>query len=197
MGQFNVIPKEIVPTYRRTMRFCNRFAERTAPELFRWLGWSTALAAVQVVAIRTESSWLKAVPILLGLFVAARIQWFIGLKHPEVPQQDGSLLIRFQWWRMLIAPVGWLLTWVFAVGAANLIAQSDLLPPIGETKAAETTKPRITPEAQSKVAPVVAPAAASSVTRSVPLAPPAAASTTVPKPPNDSPKVAPQSAVTH
>lgn len=164
------------------MRLGARNAERTAPELFRWLGWSTALAAVQVVAIRTGSTWLKWLPFVLAAFVSIRIQWFIGLKHPEVRQADGSILLRVQWWRMMIAPVGWLLTWVFAIGAADLIARSDLLPPT---------------EAQPKVAQVAAPASPSSVTRSVPLAPPAAASTTVPKSPNVSPKVAPQSAVTH
>jgi hypothetical protein len=180
MGRINVISRETVPTYRRTMRCINRLAERTAPELFRWLGWSTALAAVQVVAIRTESSWLRALPLLMGLFVAARIQWFIGLKHPEVRQEDGSLLIRIQWWRMLIAPVGWLLTWVFVVGAADLIAQSDLLPPT---------------EAQSKVGAVASPAVG--VPGGVPLATTAPPVTTAPKAPNASPKAAPKSDVSN
>ena len=122
------IKPEDVPVYRKTMRRVTRSAERTAPELFRWLGWSTALAAVQVVAIRTGSTWLKFVPFVFAAFISGRIQWFLGLKHPELQQQDGSLIIRFQPWRMLFIPIGWALTWAVAVGAANLIARSDLLP---------------------------------------------------------------------
>jgi hypothetical protein len=155
-----------------------RYAERVAPEIFRWLGWSTALAAVQVVAIRTGSGWLKWLPFVLAAFVSMRIQWFIGIKHPEERQPDGSLLIRVKWWRFFIVPVGWVLTWVFAIGAANLIARSDLLPPI---------------ESQAKVAP----ASSSSVTRSVPLAAPAIPSSTVQKSPKVPPKIEPASAVSH
>ena len=137
------IPPEQVRVYRRTQRILRRTAEKSAPELFRWLGWSTALAAIQVVAIRTGSSWLKAVPFVLAFFISGRIQWFMGLKHPESMQRDGSLVVRVQAWRFLIIPFAWAVTWAVALGAADLIAKSDLLPErtVVEAKRADQATP--------------------------------------------------------
>jgi hypothetical protein len=131
------IAPEVVSLYLRTMERLDRAAETSASEAFRWLGWATAIAAVKVVDIRTHSAWLQVVPYVLLVLVSGRIQWLIGVRHPEKLQPDGSLVITFQRWRMLVPVVGWLLTWVVAFGAADLIAKSDLLPPQGVTAVAQ------------------------------------------------------------
>lgn len=144
------IAPEDVEVYRKMIRAVTRSAERSAPELFRWLGWSSALAAVQVVAIRTGSSWIAAIPIVFAFFISGRIQWFLGLKHPEILQRDGSLVIKFQFWRFLFIPIGWVLTWLFAIGIAHAIADSDLLP---QSRASPTASQAVFPSATKAKAP--------------------------------------------
>lgn len=137
---------EDVPHYRRTQERIQAFAEKGTAEIFKWLGWATAIAAVQVIDIRTKSSWLQIVSFALSLLLVMRVQWFlgIGLKHPEETQPDGSLVVKFQFWKILASIPATALAWCIAFGAASLIAESDLLPPTAETV---QSTPKLAPQA--------------------------------------------------
>jgi len=127
------IQREHVPLYDKLMAGIERYAEVAAVEVFKWLGWATAIAAIRVVDQRTHSSWLWMLPIVLSFFVAARIQWLFGIRGPEVREPDGSITVRISPWRtLLMMLVPWAITLLLAFGIASQIASSDLLPDMGQ-----------------------------------------------------------------
>ena len=177
---------------KKTMKAFDWVALSLSSEVFKWVGWVAAIAALQVVKERTESQWLLLVIVPLYLLLAMRIQWFLKVKQPEEDHADGSMIARFTGGRAALGLVVTAFAWWFVWGLSNAIARSDLLPPIEQAQAQATppTTPPTTPPATPKVTPQVAPP----VPSAPPLAPPVPAAV---KPPANSdatknPKVAPE-----
>ena len=119
---------EDVEHYLKTQAKFSALAEKAPGEIFKWLGWITAIAAVKVVATRTDSVWLQLLVVFLCWLVIMRAQWFIGIKYPETKEPDGSLLVKFGKLKTISSFVATALVWYIVFGAANLIAESGLLP---------------------------------------------------------------------
>lgn len=128
MPPLNRIAPENVDHYKRTMAAIMAFGEHAAPEVFKWLTWSIAIAAIQVVAIKTETWWLKLVSVALFSLVLARIQWRLSKPAPEKIEPDGALTFKFSRWSVVFGLLAWGLAWLVAFRLPQLIAQSDLLP---------------------------------------------------------------------
>ena len=67
------------------------------------MGGHPAIAAIEVVRIRTNSPWLQGLSVCLSLLLLLRIQWFVNIKHAEELKADGSVVTRFAWWKVLIS----------------------------------------------------------------------------------------------
>lgn len=139
---------EDVAHYLRWQKRINKFAETFPAEVFKWFGWVSAIAAVHVVDQRLDSSWLQGVAVCLSLLLVMRVQWYFGTKHPETLQRDGSLLVRFQPWKILVSIPATAVAYFLAFYMAGLIVKSELLPAPS------------TPEVARAVTPPAAPAAA-------------------------------------
>ncbi len=127
-------PEEAVP-YRKWMKRIERFFKVVPEEVFRWVGWASAIAALQVVDIRTGSSWLQWISWVLVLLLIGRMNWFLGLKHLEKKNPDGSVRVKFVAWRIAVSAAITVFVYLFALGLPPLIAASDLLPPQNEAQA--------------------------------------------------------------
>lgn len=139
---------EDVAHYLRWQERLMTFSEKVPAEVFKWLGWTSATAAVQIIDMRLNSSWLQFVAFVLSMLLVLRVQWFLGMKHPEVLQPDGSLVVKFQLWKILASLPAVFLAYFLAFGMASLIAKSDLLPPARHAAAATQTATPQTAEAQ-------------------------------------------------
>ena len=171
---------------KKTMKALAWVANSLSSEVFKWVGWVAAIAALQVVKVRTEAQWLLLVIVPLYLLLAMRIQWFLKVEQPEEDHADGSMTARFTGGRAVLGLVVAAFAWWFVWGLSNAIAQSDLLPPIEQEIAqftpAVTThptppntpseKPPVTPSETPKVTPIKNPPAipAPSATSQVPKA---------------------------
>lgn len=124
----NRIAPESVEHYRKTMAAVMAFGEHAAPEAFKWLTWSVAIAAVQVVSIKTDAGWLRFVSYALFALVLARIQWRLSKPAPERVGPGGELTFKFSKWSLLAGLVAWVLAWLVAFELPKLIARSNLLP---------------------------------------------------------------------
>lgn len=126
------IPAREAPAYRATMRGLQAFGEHAAPEAFKWVTWSVAISAIEVVRRRTGADWLAAVEVVLALLVLARIIWRLSpAPTPEVEEPDGSISFEITKpravWSVLLGMLCWGLLLVLTVGLARLIADSELL----------------------------------------------------------------------
>jgi hypothetical protein len=98
-------------------------------EVFKWLGWITAIAAVKLIDARVDSAWLHGLPLLLSWLVGVRVYWLLGLKDSETLMPDGSALVKLSPWKLAAGGLASMFAFFLAVGAANLITESNLLPP--------------------------------------------------------------------
>lgn len=188
-----------------------RYTKGIPEEVFKWVGGVSAIAALQVVDIRTESRWLQVLPIVLSVLLVARMNAFLyydlrWTKHREEDRPDGSSVTRFGPVKALVGLVLGCGVWWFAFWLPPIIANSDLLPPVKEE--ATAMAPQATPQAPS-VAPAAVPQASPLVSpRATTAAPsnavatsgaptidghPAAPSATPPAPPQ-APSKAPEKA---
>jgi hypothetical protein len=117
-----------VERYRNREAAFLKFAEHAAPEAFKWLGWSAAIAAVQVVAIRTDVWWLRLVSWPLFFVVAARILRAVHRPPTEIFGEEGELILKDSVWSFCIGGLVSLLAYLISFELPALIAQSDLLP---------------------------------------------------------------------
>lgn len=119
---------EDVANYLRWQKRIQKFAETFPAEVFKWFGWVTAIAAVHVADQRLDSSWLQVLAVFLSLLLVMRVQWFFGTKHPETLERDGSLLVRFRPWKILVSIPATAVAYFLAFYMAGLIVKSELLP---------------------------------------------------------------------
>lgn len=127
------VDPSVAPFVRAAERGGSRIAEQLAPELFRWLGWSVAIAAIRVVALRVDVPWLGVVPWVLAWAVAMRISWFMlpdNRKSADLPD-GGMQLPRYSRMeivaRVLVTLLSFSLAWVVAFGMSDAVARSDML----------------------------------------------------------------------
>lgn len=107
------------------------FAEKAAPEAFKWLGWSAAIAVLEVVQRKTGASELRAVSVLLFFLIIGRIQWSLGFYklQPQL-KNDGSWerhSVRRKALIFVLALLCWGLSATIAFYIPLRIAQSDLI----------------------------------------------------------------------
>ncbi len=102
--------------------------EKAAGEVFKWLGWVTAIAAVEVVAGRTDSLSLGFLAIFLCGLVTMHVQWFFVQILFETTDPNRGGVPKFKLW-MVVFSLGTLLVYGLAIGGSILIAKSGLLPP--------------------------------------------------------------------
>jgi hypothetical protein len=126
------IQPEQARTYLAMMAYLRRMAEELAPELFKWVGWSVATAAIRVVTIKTYVPWLGVLPWVLLIAISLRINWFLGpVELKEESKPDGSVTLEHPTWaKLLVAILTGLITWALAYvivfELANAIAAFDL-----------------------------------------------------------------------
>lgn len=133
VDEARLIAPGTAPIYKSMDRTFHHLAEHLAPELFKWVGWSVAIAALRVVALRVDVPWLSVVTWILAWAVALRIGWFLwpdAKKHEELP--DGALrLPLYPLWEIVARGVGTLIAfgiaWVVAFSLSGAIASSEML----------------------------------------------------------------------
>ncbi|WP_235565380.1 hypothetical protein [Lysobacter sp. Root494] len=128
----HTVPAKEAPTYRAAMAAMERFGEHAAPEAFKWVGWSVAIAAIEVVRRRTDADWLLAGEVLLAFLVLSRITWRLSPNRaPEIEESDGSVTFELTGkgtaWSFAVGLVCWALMLTLTLGLADLIADSELL----------------------------------------------------------------------
>lgn len=134
-------------------------------EVFKWLAWSAAIAALIVAENRLELPWLFLLIVPLVGLLLVRIQSFINIQHPQQKHADGSKTITFTWRRIALGVVVSVFAWLFAWGLSDAIARSDLLP-------SELAQPQvIAPKATLRATPQTAAPAAPAAKASTPPAP--------------------------
>lgn len=144
---------------KKTMKAFAWVARSLSSEVFKWVGWVAAIAALQVVKERSESPWLLLIIVPLYLLLAMRIQWFLKVEQPEEDHADGSMTARFTSGRAVLGLVVAAFAWWFVWGLSNAIARSDLLPPIEQAQAQVTsqtthpTTPKVTPQTTPPIPP--------------------------------------------
>lgn len=155
----HTIPAKDAYAYRATMRGLQGFAEHAAPEAFKWVAWSVAIAAIEVVRRRTDADWLLVLEVALAFLVLARMVWRLSpAPAPETEELDGGVSFELTprgWgWSVLVSLACWLLMLILTVGLARLIADSELLAerPASVAPASQSPQPPRTPE-QTPAAP--------------------------------------------
>lgn len=155
----HAVPAKDAAAYRLTMQRLDAFAEHAATEAFKWVAWSVAIAAIEVVRRRTGADWLIVLEVVLALLVLARIIWRLGPPPaPEVEEPDGGitfeLTARYSLWSLFVGLTCWLLVITLTFGLARLVADSELLterasvvpasqsPPPPQTQALTPAAPR-------------------------------------------------------
>lgn len=132
MAILKEVPPEQVKIYNALIRKLTAFSEKGAPEAFRWLGWSAAIAAMQLVAIKTSAWTLAAIPWILFFLLGARILWALGLTaKPEdesKPMRPVSPKVALR--SLIGALVCWGIAYQVAFTLPNKIVEADLLPAI-------------------------------------------------------------------
>lgn len=119
--------------YQPAMAYFRRMAEQLAPEVFKWIGWSVAIAAIRIVALNVRLPWLSALPYVLLWVVMLRIAWFIGpVELKESARDDGSVELERPTWRIALRALAallitWALAYLIVFQLADAIADSDLL----------------------------------------------------------------------
>lgn len=126
------IHPSIAPYVLPLERASRRLSEHLAPELFKWLGWSVAIAALNVVALRLEVPWLRVIPWVLGWAVMLRIGWFFWPNQPQsTTLADGTVVLPPLTWLwfgggLFLVGASIFLAWVVAFGLSGAIARSDM-----------------------------------------------------------------------
>lgn len=123
---------EEAPTYRAVMRGMEAFGEHAAPEVFKWVGWAVAMAAIEVVRRRTGADWLLILQCVLALLVLARITWRLSPdRAPETEEPDGGITFELapkgMLWSLMVSIMCWLIMLTLTLGLVSLIADSELL----------------------------------------------------------------------
>jgi hypothetical protein len=143
MGILKDIPPEQVPLLNAVIAKLTTFSEKGAPEAFRWLGWSVAIAAVQLAAIKTDSWELKVIPWILFFLLGARILWALGMTaKPEdesKPVTPGKPKVVFR--SFIGAALCWGIAYQIAFALPSKIVEADLLPVAQQQTPASVTPP--------------------------------------------------------
>lgn len=125
------IPEALVPQLQKAIPVTVRFAEKAAPEAFRWLGWSAAIAVLEVVRQKTGAHWILAIDAVLYLLILGRIQWSTGY-YSRMSElfDDGSFEQKPRRQKMLtglFAVACWILTSLVSFYLPYKVAESELL----------------------------------------------------------------------
>lgn len=154
------IPAEQVPQFNAVIRPLLKFSELAAPEAFKWLGWATAVAAVQFASSQIDAWILRVLPWALFFLLVVRIQWAIrGLAKEE--EEGRPVPIKWSRWQILAALASWFLAYQIAFAIPAELVRANRIQIHAATEPAELLQksqpPRsITGDAASpRAAPVV------------------------------------------
>ena len=150
------VPAERVPELNRAMRVVRTVSEKAAPEAFRWLGWSVAIAAVQFAALQIHSRILSAIPVVMYLLLILRIQWALGLSPKD--EKEGQPVPLHRWGQVFSALVSWVLAYQVAFTIPAELVDADLLRLKEGTKTAQKSD-ALSMERTTRNPPVPPPAA--------------------------------------
>lgn len=156
--EHRVSPQDVV-VRQKTMDLLSKAAKVLPTETFRLMEWVIIIAAVLVADERLNSSWLQWLAFALSMLLVMRVNSVLSevLKHPEEVQPDGSLVVKFSWWKTLFGLSVAGFAYYLAFGVSALFAESDQAE---RTPTAHVTPaPRVTPQAAPQTPPKASPKA--------------------------------------
>lgn len=121
------VPADQVKLLNILSRRMAKFFELGAPEVFRWLGWAVAIAAVRLAAIKTHSWQLELIPWLLFFLLVGRIIWATGL-GPTVSAEGAPIPLKRKWWPLIGSVLCWVVAYQITFTLPDKIVEAGLLP---------------------------------------------------------------------